>query len=192
MPNNRFLLLRPSWRIYSHLQGCFNPVHHVTTRSIRHETDCKGNEVTVIFIPWTKTSPRGEDVAFAVQNGPTDPHVAFKRHLQFNNPNPEQHLFAHRMQNGVLSPLTRTEFLNRINSASPLAGFPPRQGHSIRIGSTLEYLLRGVSFETVKQIGRWKSEAFTRYLRKHAQILAPHLQDSSLSIQREFTQFVAS
>ncbi len=97
-------------------------------------TDRNGNEVTVIFIPRTRTSPQGEDVAFAVQNGPTNPYAAFQRHLQFNNPDSHQHLFAHRMQNGVLSPLTRTEFLNKVNSVSALAGFPPRQGHSIRIG----------------------------------------------------------
>ncbi|PBK98979.1 hypothetical protein ARMGADRAFT_1059293 [Armillaria gallica] len=50
------------------------------------------------------------------------------------------------------------------------------QGHGIRIGSTLEYLLRGIPFDVVKMIGRWKSDAFILYLRKHAQILAPYMQ----------------
>ena len=52
----------------------------------------------------------------------------------------------------------------------------PLQGHGIRIGSTLEYLLRGVPFEVVKVKGRWASDAFLLYLRKHAQILAPYMQ----------------
>ena len=50
------------------------------------------------------------------------------------------------------------------------------QGHSIRIGATLEYLLRDTPFDIVKTMGRWSSDAFFIYLRKHAQILAPHIQ----------------
>ena len=41
----------------------------------------------------------------------------------------------------------------------------PFQGHSLRIGATLEYLLRGVPFEVVNHIGRWSSNSFTLYLR---------------------------
>jgi hypothetical protein len=50
---------------------------------------------------------------------------------------------------------------------------PIKHGHSIRIGATLEYLLRGVPFEAMKSIGRWSSDSFSKYLRKHAQILRP-------------------
>ena len=50
------------------------------------------------------------------------------------------------------------------------------QGHGIRIRSTLEYLLRGVPFDVMKVKGRWSSDAFTLYLRKHAQILVPYIQ----------------
>ena len=49
-------------------------------------------------------------------------------------------------------------------------------GHGIRIGSVLEYLLCGVPFDVVKAIGRWASDAFRLYLRKHAQILALYMQ----------------
>jgi hypothetical protein len=47
---------------------------------------------------------------------------------------------------------------------------------SLRIGATLEYLLRGVPFEAMKGIGRRSSDSFSKYLRKHAQILAPYVQ----------------
>ena len=50
------------------------------------------------------------------------------------------------------------------------------QGHGIRIGSTLEYLLRGIPFDVMKVKGRWASDAFLIYLTKHAQILAPYMQ----------------
>ncbi|KAG1829990.1 hypothetical protein EV424DRAFT_1378728 [Suillus variegatus] len=59
------------------------------------------------------------------------------------------------------------------------AGLGNLKGHGLRIGGTLEYLLRGVPFDVVKSMGRWSSEAFTVYLRKHALILAPYLQESS-------------
>jgi hypothetical protein len=61
------------------------------------------------------------------------------------------------------------------------------QGHGIRIGATLEYLLRGLSLETVKAKGRWQSEAFTIYLRKHAQVMAPYMQ---ADLQQQFMGFI--
>jgi hypothetical protein len=57
-----------------------------------------------------------------------------------------------------------------------VANLEKLQGHGIRIGSTLEYLLRGLPFNVVKVKGHWASDAFVTYLRQHAQILAPHMQ----------------
>ncbi|KAH9051685.1 hypothetical protein EDB87DRAFT_1571246, partial [Lactarius vividus] len=51
------------------------------------------------------------------------------------------------------------------------------QGHSIRIGSTLEYLLRGVPFDVMKAKGRWARDSFLLYLRKYAVTIAPYIQD---------------
>ncbi|KDQ16959.1 hypothetical protein BOTBODRAFT_73190, partial [Botryobasidium botryosum FD-172 SS1] len=67
-------------------------------------------------------------------------------------------------------------FLQALADAAKRAGLEPMQGHGIRIGSTLMYLLQGLSFEAVKTIGRWASDAFRLYLRKHTQILAPYIQ----------------
>lgn len=73
-------------------------------------------------------------------------------------------------------PLTKSAFIKRLAVAAINAKLEPLTGHGIRIGATLEYLLRGVPFETLKVIGQWSSDAFTIYLRKHAQILAPYMQ----------------
>jgi len=54
---------------------------------------------------------------------------------------------------------------------------PDLKGHSLRIGGTLFYLLKGVPFDVVKMMGRWSSELFTLYLRHHTLILAPFLQN---------------
>ncbi|KDQ55580.1 hypothetical protein JAAARDRAFT_85090, partial [Jaapia argillacea MUCL 33604] len=75
-----------------------------------------------------------------------------------------------------LRPLTRTEFLKWLSSAATALGVESLKGHGIRIGATLEYLLRGVPFDVVKSIGRWSSDAFTLYLRQHAVIMALYMQ----------------
>ena len=49
-------------------------------------------------------------------------------------------------------------------------------GHSIRVSSTLEYLLQGIPFDVVKAKGRWKSDVFWLYLREHARIMVPYMQ----------------
>ena len=72
--------------------------------------------------------------------------------------------------------MTRTILLTRVTKIASDLGLPKIPGHGIRIGSTLEYLLRGVPFDIVKAKGRWQSEAFKGYLQKHAQIMAPYMQ----------------
>ncbi|KAF8816749.1 hypothetical protein BYT27DRAFT_7065290, partial [Phlegmacium glaucopus] len=84
-------------------------------------------------------------------------------------------------------PLTRTEFLRRINLAAAELGIPSLKGHGIRIGATLEYLLRGIPFDVVKSIGRWSSESFVLYLRQHAVIIAPYIQGTP--VMETFTRY---
>ena len=72
-------------------------------------------------------------------------------------------------------------------TAATKANLEPLQGHGIHIGSTLEYLLRGVPFEVIKVKGRWASDAFLIYLTKHAQILAPYMQ-AQPELQAEFVR----
>ncbi|SJL14243.1 uncharacterized protein ARMOST_17699 [Armillaria ostoyae] len=74
------------------------------------------------------------------------------------------------------SDVQKPAFLTRLHKAFKDTKMEPLQGHGIRIGATLEYLLRGIPFDVIKTIGRWKSNAFTLYLQKHAQILAPYMQ----------------
>ncbi|KAF8800013.1 hypothetical protein BYT27DRAFT_7118785, partial [Phlegmacium glaucopus] len=83
--------------------------------------------------------------------------------------------------------LTRSEFLKCVNSAATSLGMPSLKGHGIRIGATLEYLLRGIPFDVVKSIGLWSSEAFVLYLRKHAVIVAPYIQGTP--VMEVFTRY---
>ncbi|CAA7270450.1 unnamed protein product [Cyclocybe aegerita] len=153
----------------------FNAALHVKPSDIKHETDHNGLHSTVFHIPRTKASIHGEDVSWSRQNSPTDPEVTLQYHLEINMPPPNSALFAYKYKNGH-RPMTKPAFLKVLATAAKSVGLEPRQGHGIRIGSTLEYLLCGIPFEVVKVKGQWASDAFLIYLTKHAQILAPYMQ----------------
>lgn len=78
--------------------------------------------------------------------------------------------------------------MRNLKTASIKANIPLHSGHSLRIGATLEYLLRGVPFDVVKQIGRWSSNSFSLYLREHGRILAPYLQ-SKPEVNSQFIEY---
>jgi hypothetical protein len=161
----------------------FDPNKYVTRRNLSHDQDRGGNKVTILHLPKTKTSQvEGEDVFWATQDGPTNPDAALANHLAVNDPPDDQHLFSYRIQKGsktVRQPLTKTKFLERVKKAALAANLDPLQGHGIRIGSILEYLLRGMPFDVMKAKGRWRSDTFLVYLRKHAVIMAPYIQAKS-------------
>jgi hypothetical protein len=143
--------------------------------------------VTVIHIPSTKSAPlAGEDILFAAQQGSCDPDAALLNHCRVNCPQPGEHLFAYNAR-GKRRPLSQKVLLLRLQSACSSAGISDKHGHSFRIGGTLEYLLRGLSFELVKYLGRWKSDAFQVYLRRRAEVLAPYVQ-AQPSIQVEIAR----
>ena len=167
--------------------GGFNAETHIKVADVQFDVvDRSGNTVTTFHLPQTKTVPKergGETVFWAQQDGPADPNAALANHLEANDPPQLAHLFAYR-HNGSHRPLTKTAFLTRLRKALRDAHRPIKHGHSIRIGATLEYLLRGVPFEAMKSIGRWSSDSFARYLRKHAQVLAPYVQANPILHQR--------
>ncbi|PBK85425.1 hypothetical protein ARMGADRAFT_942161, partial [Armillaria gallica] len=154
---------------------CFDPDSHCKRSDVRKTRDRNKLEQTVFFIPKTKTSVHGEDVFWAIQDGPSDPQHLLENHFAVNDPPVNQPLFSY-IHKSKHRPLTKSAFLSRLHKAFKDAKMEPLQGHGIHIGSTLEYLLRGIPFDVVKTIGRWKSDAFILYLRKHAQILAPYMQ----------------
>ena len=164
----------------------FIPSQHVKPSDVRLDQDRNGLQVTVFKLPRTKSAINGEDVFWAVQQDASDPQAALANHFAINNPAQDRPLFSWKHPNG-LRPLTRNEFVRRISQAAAELGLDSIKGHGIRIGATLEYLLRGVPFDVVKSIGRWSSEAFLLYLRQHAVIIAPYIQGTS--IMEAFTRY---
>ncbi|KAJ3484840.1 hypothetical protein NLI96_g5353 [Meripilus lineatus] len=158
----------------------FSPSIHITIACVSHFTDPFGFESTRLHIPWTKVrKEQGEDVVWTRQQHPTCPRQALDEHIRINNPLPHEHLFSYTTtgQNGGRKSLHRQSFLSAYNKAATLASFSKVTGHCFRIGGTLEYLLRGHTFETVRELGRWDGDSFRRYLRRHAFVLSPRLHD---------------
>ncbi|KAF8468597.1 hypothetical protein DFH94DRAFT_638404 [Russula ochroleuca] len=154
----------------------FHPSTHITLRDLSYNQDRNRHKVTVLHLPKTKMAGiEGKDVYWVSQEGDTDPTHALQNHLRVNCPSEASHLFAYRVKH-LHKPLTKTKFLERVGKAVHAAGREPLQGHSIRIGSTLEYLLRGVPFDMMKAKGRWAGDAFLLYLQKHVVIIAPYIQ----------------
>jgi len=157
----------------------FDPTVHVKRSDLNlNVSDRHGNRVVTIFIPWTKASKsRGEELNWAAQpHTRADPAEAMQNHLKLNKFDANTHLFQHQWK-GTSRPMSKAIFLTRIRKALADAKRGNLTGHSFRIGGTLEYLLRGIDFPVVRVKGRWASEtAFTGYLRKHGQILAPYMQ----------------
>lgn len=142
----------------------FDPMKHITRAHVSHLHDLNGLPVTKFRIPWTKASPTGEDAQCAPLEGVTNPIGALERHFRINPADPDAHLFAWKHPTSGLRPLSRSEVTKRIASLTAAHNLPNLKGHSLRIGGTLHYLLRGTPFDVVKTIGRWAGDSFTIYL----------------------------
>lgn len=106
-------------------------------------------------MPWTKSATeKGEKIYWAQQDRASDPRAALTNRFKLNKPPANGHLFAYKQGQGT-RPMTRDSFLARIRKVAEAKNIPPMPRHGIRVGSTFEYLLRGISFETVKAKGRW-------------------------------------
>ncbi len=166
----------------------FDASLHVKPADISQVQDHNNLEQTAFFLPSTKSAPQaGESVFWSRQNGSLDPECLLKAHLALNKPPARSALFSF-MHNGKCCPLTKQAFITRISKAFLDCNREPLQGHGIQIGSTLEYLLRNTPFDVVKVIGRWSSDAFVLYLRKHAAILAVYMQ-ANPTVHKNFVRY---
>jgi hypothetical protein len=149
-------------------------------KNLREDVLLRGHIVTIVHIPWTKVGKENSEDIYWASHPLLEccPVKALRRHLRMNNPGPTQHLFGVRQTGKAFRPLSHATFVRVLNNMAKKAHVILPLGHSFRIGGTNEYLLRGVPFEEVKIMGRWRSDAFRLYLRKHAEIIAPFLQPS--------------
>ena len=66
-----------------------------------------------------------------------------------------------------LEPVPRTYFISKLNLLFSFCGLDNRfyKSHSFRIGAASFYASMGLSDEHIRLLGRWKSNAFRRYIR---------------------------
>ncbi|XP_077778975.1 uncharacterized protein LOC144326297 [Podarcis muralis] len=67
------------------------------------------------------------------------------------------------------SPLSRHQFTRVLRTALTACGFPAAEfaAHSFRIGAATTAMHLGLSTERIKDLGRWKSNAYRAYVRKN-------------------------
>ncbi|KIJ20697.1 hypothetical protein PAXINDRAFT_66021 [Paxillus involutus ATCC 200175] len=162
----------------------FDPVKHITHAQVMHAQDQNNLPVTVFHLPSTKCAPNGEDTQCTPLSIPSDAIKALLNHFKVNDPSPGDHLFAWKHPISGLRPLSKSEVTKCIASIALAHQLPNLKGHSLHIGGTLFYLLRGIPFDIVKTIDQWAGKSFTIYLHHHAFILAPYLQDSPETMDR--------
>ena len=157
----------------------FNPTKQINRAGLFFMQNHQNLLVIKFSIPMTKTLPTGEDVHCVphILPSPLDPKTALDNHVRINVSNVESHLFAWRHPTGRLRPLSKKEVIKHIDSITKAhLNLLDLKGHSLHIGGTLFYLLKGVPFDVIKTMGQWSSKSFTLYLRHHTLVLAPFLQ----------------
>ncbi|KAE8240113.1 hypothetical protein A4X06_0g7906 [Tilletia controversa] len=153
----------------------FHPSRNVTRADIT--TEMVGAILTAtVKIPRTKTQHHGESVVLVSQPRPADPIGLLTLHTMRNPATqPAQTpLFAYRKGNDLVS-LTKDTFLTKIAEIARRVGATDIHGHSMRIGGCTTLLKRGMAPDKVMLHGRWNSSTWKRYVREHAEILAPLL-----------------
>jgi hypothetical protein len=160
--------------------SAFDPAIHVT-RSCDLSFSPRGssNPQSAKFrLPWTKTErSSGAIVSLTAIPGPSCPIVALQHHLLSNSDLPSSApFFAFKTSTGFL-PMVKKSFLDRCSDIFCSVGLAAIHGHSFRIGGATEHLRRGLSVELLKIQGRWKSDAFQRYIRRTDEILSMNIID---------------
>ena len=165
----------------------FDPGLHVKRSDLGESVDRRGLKVTTIRVPRTKSNcTEGECLYWAKQEGDSDLEGALQHHLAFNNPETNFHLFSYRNKDRRMVPLTKTTFQRQVSEVAMAAKLQWLPGHSICIGSTLEYLLHSLPFDVMKVKGCWNSDAFHKYLWDHAKVLAPYMQAAPPDVHDQF------
>eukprot|EP00918_Siedleckia_nematoides_P029402 GHVU01063398.1.p1 GENE.GHVU01063398.1~~GHVU01063398.1.p1 ORF type:complete len:193 (-),score=5.14 GHVU01063398.1:61-639(-) len=127
-------------------------------------------------LPSTKMQHvRGEDVVLTSQDSIADPNDAINRHIRINKLRPDDPLFAYQNSTGNLTLLARNKCLEVCNALWSKNNVPRITGHCFRIGGTTHYLLAGIPCDVVKVLGRWKSDAFTKYWRNLDSLASIHI-----------------
>lgn len=137
--------------------------HVLTTDqvSIQYEGSAPSS-MTITFQSYKHSKGRVAKIRIPAQPHPC-PVKSLIHFLTFRGPSAG---FIFLTPEGTL--LTRHQFHQFLSTSLKYAGFNPSQfnTHSFRIGATTDAATRGLSALQIKDMGRWKSEAYLKYIRQ--------------------------
>jgi hypothetical protein len=97
-------------------------------------------------------------------------------------------------QQGSTGHITSTQIRTKIRAAAaslgePTLGFKIEEigCHSLRSGSAMAMYLAGVPVTTIQLIGRWKSDAFMRYIREQVDCFTQNVSSKMLTTKNFYT-----
>ncbi|KAG8213827.1 hypothetical protein J3R82DRAFT_10546, partial [Butyriboletus roseoflavus] len=126
----------------------FNPSKHILHHNVEFLWNNKGHPVLKFSLLATKYASEGKDMQCAPQsNCTTDPEVALQNHFRINIPLPDAHLLTWKHQKGGLHPLSKNKVILQRVAIAKQTSLSNLKGHSLHIGRTLFYLLKGVPFD---------------------------------------------
>jgi len=119
----------------------------------------------VIFLKSSKTDQFGHGTTISIskqQNTSLCPVLLISQYLK-ERPNYPGPLFCHFER----SPLTRYQFSAILKKCLVMIGIDSDKfkSHSFRIGMATTCAIDGMPDEQIKQLGRWESNAYLRYIR---------------------------
>lgn len=122
------------------------------------------NNTVFLRIRWSKTDQLGSSVTLQIEAN-REAHCPVQSLSKYLNNRPHTcrgNLFIHFNT----KPLTRFQFCSVLQKALHFINAPNHvRSHSFRIGGATYLHSMGVPDDRIKVMGRWKSEAFTRYIR---------------------------
>jgi len=147
------------------VDGVFDPARDLTAQDVQIDS-VNNPQLLKIRLKQSKTDPFrvGADVFMSRTHNKLCPVLALLVWLiRRGNGNQTGPLFY--FQSGA--PLTRSTFVTRFKEALSAAGIEPARfsGHSFRSGAATAAAKKGLSDATIKQLGRWKSSAYQRYIK---------------------------
>ncbi|SDA01361.1 BZ3500_MvSof-1268-A1-R1_Chr10-1g02601 [Microbotryum saponariae] len=122
-------------------------------------------------LPFDKVRRRvGRTLVVSARDGePFCPVGGIDNHFRLNDPPPGR-LFSYRAREGGHRQLTSSAFSRRIRDILEASGRASLNNHSFRSGGATFYLREGVHTDHIRNLGRWSSNAFDRYWRRHKEI----------------------
>ena len=149
-------------RAAEYLSTQYNMSSRLRRKDIRLGVDQSGREYIRLRLRSSKTSQfDSTKVYISETHKPTCPVAALREYLRSNSGSRGRPLF-----NCAGVSLTSSRFNRLFKEAALLAGFNPHHyaSHSLRSGAATSTASAGVPYHLVKDLGRWKSSCFLRYL----------------------------